>query len=233
MLNIQSLSEQVYNYLRDEMHTGGILPDTILNLNEISQRLGISKTPLRDALIKLEIEGFVTIMPRRGVMVNQLTLQNISDFYQIIGALEGEVIKEVFEGLGSVRISEMRQLNADMREELRREEFDSYYELNIKFHDIFLNLSNNKRLRPMIMPMKQRLYDFQRRPYVKEWEFRNCHEHDKFIDLIKQGDSLSAAQFMRDVHWSFSTQEEYIREFYRLMPTDSKERMKALGPEPV
>lgn len=216
MLNIQSLSEQVYNYLRDEMHTGRILPDTILNLNEISQRLGISKTPLRDALIKLEMEGFVTIMPRRGVMVNQLTLQDISDFYQIIGALEGEVVKEVFARLGSVQISGMRQLNADMREALRREDFGSYYELNIKFHDIFLNLSDNKRLRPMIMPMKQRLYDFQRRPYVKEWEFRNCHEHDKFIDLIKQGDSLSAAQFMRDVHWSFSTQEEYICEFYRL-----------------
>jgi len=224
MLNIQSLSEQVYNYLRDEMHTGGILPDTILNLNEISRHLGISKTPLRDALIKLEMERFVTIMPRRGVMVNQLTLQDISDFYQIIGALECEVIKEVSDRLGSVQISVMRQLNADMREALRREEFDSYYGINIKFHDIFLNLSHNKRLRPMIMPMKQRLYDFQRRPYLKEWEFRNCNEHDKFIDLIKQGNSLSAAQFMRDVHWSFSTQEEYIREFYSIAAAGSKEK---------
>ncbi len=224
MLNIQSLSEQVYNYLRDEMHTGGILPDTILNLNEISRHLGISKTPLRDALIKLEMERFVTIMPRRGVMVNQLTLQDISDFYQIIGALECEVIKEVSSRIGSVKISEMRQLNADMREALRREEFDSYYGINIKFHDIFLNLSDNKRLRPMIMPMKQRLYDFQRRPYLKEWEFRNCNEHDKFIDLIKQGDSLSAAQFMRDVHWSFSIQEEYIRKFYSIDAAGSKEK---------
>lgn len=224
MLNIQSLSEQVYNYLRDEMHTGGILPDTILNLNEISRHLGISKTPLRDALIKLEMERFVTIMPRRGVMVNQLTLQDISDFYQIIGALECEVIKEVSDRLGSVQISEMRQLNADMREALRSEEFDSYYETNIKFHDIFLKLSDNKRLRPMIMPMKQRLYDFQRRPYVTDWEFRNCHEHDNFIDLIKQGDSLSAAQFMRDVHWSFSIQEEYIREFYSIDAAGSKEK---------
>jgi len=224
MLNIQSLSEQVYNYLRDEMHTGGILPDTILNLNEISRHLGISKTPLRDALIKLEMERFVTIMPRRGVMVNQLTLQDISDFYQIIGALECEVIKEVSSRIGSVQISEMRQLNADMREALRREEFDSYYGINIKFHDIFLNLSDNKRLRPMIMPMKQRLYDFQRRPYLKEWEFRNCNEHDKFIDLIKQGNSLGAAQFMRDVHWSFSIQEEYIRKFYSIDAAGSKEK---------
>lgn len=224
MLNIQSLSEQVYNYLRDEMHTGGILPDTILNLNEISRHLGISKTPLRDALIKLEMERFVTIMPRRGVMVNQLTLQDISDFYQIIGALECEVIKEVSSRIGSVKISEMRQLNADMREALRREEFDSYYGINIKFHDIFLNLSDNKRLRPMIMPMKQRLYDFQRRPYLKEWEFRNCNEHDKFIDLIKQGSSLGAAQFMRDVHWSFSIQEEYIRKFYSIDAAGSKEK---------
>jgi len=72
--------------------------------------------------------------------------------------------------------------------------------------------------------MKQRLYDFQRRPYLKEWEFRNCNEHDKFIDLIKQGSSLGAAQFMRDVHWSFSIQEEYIRKFYSIDAAGSKEK---------
>jgi DNA-binding GntR family transcriptional regulator len=62
------------------------------NINAISQHLGISKTPLRDAIIQLEIEGFVTILPRRGVTVSKLTLKDIKDSYKIVGALEGSVI---------------------------------------------------------------------------------------------------------------------------------------------
>ncbi len=63
MVIIASLREQVYRYLRDQMHLGNILPGSSLNLNQISQQLGISKTPLRDALIQMESEGFVTIYP--------------------------------------------------------------------------------------------------------------------------------------------------------------------------
>ena len=84
ILNVKSLREQVYEYIRDQMMTGHILPNTTLNLNQISDHLGISKTPLRDALIRLEVEGFVTIMPRRGVVVNaliaSLNIHNYSPF---------------------------------------------------------------------------------------------------------------------------------------------------------
>ncbi len=224
MLNIKSLREQVYQFLRDEMHAGRLLPDTTLNLNAISQRLGISKTPLRDALLKLEVEGFVTILPRRGVIINALTLEDVRNFYQIVGALEGAVVEEVFPLLDSSHISALRQITADMREALRRDDFDHYYALNIRFHDVFLDLSANKALHPLIMPMKQRLYDFQRRPYVKDWEFRNCQEHDTFIDAIKAGDAVEAARLMRDVHWSFEVQEGFIREFYR---REALERLQA------
>lgn len=215
ILNVKSLREQVYEYIRDQMMTGHILPNTTLNLNQISDHLGISKTPLRDALIRLEVEGFVTIMPRRGVVVNALTLQDVKDFYQICGALEGDVVKAIFDQFNGSHIAVMRQLNAEMRGAIQREEFDLYYKLNLRFHDVFLNLSDNRTIRPILMPLKRRLYDFQRRPYVKEWELRNTDEHDRFIDAIKMGDRDEAVRLLRDVHWSFIVQEDYIRTFHR------------------
>ena len=63
------MREQVYEYLRDEISNRKLLPGATININEISRQLGISKTPLRDAIIQLETEGFVTILPRRGVTV--------------------------------------------------------------------------------------------------------------------------------------------------------------------
>jgi len=215
ILNVKSLREQVYEYIRDQMMEGTILPNTNLNLSQISDHLGISKTPLRDALIRMEVEGFVTIMPRRGVVVNGLTLQDVKDFYQICGALEGNVVRTVFDQFNGSHISVMRQLNSEMRAAIQREEFDIYYKLNIRFHDVFLALSDNRSIRPMLMPLKQRLYDFQRRPYVKAWELRNTDEHDQFIDAIKAGDVEEAVRMLRDVHWSFRAQEDYIRAFHQ------------------
>jgi DNA-binding GntR family transcriptional regulator len=217
MLNFKALREQVYEYLRGEIHAGRIVTNSTLDLNAISETLGVSKTPLRDALFKLEAEGFVTILPRRGVIVNGLTLEEVKNFYQIIGALEGDVLKEVFDKLDAVRIESMRQITANMREVLGKDDFDTYYEMNIRFHDVFLELTSNGILRPLIMPMKQRLYDFQRHPYVKDWEFRNCDEHDQMVDAIRQRNVKGAVQLLRDVHWSFQVQKDYIKKYYNFI----------------
>jgi DNA-binding GntR family transcriptional regulator len=75
MSNQISLREQVYHFFRQQMQSGMLAPGASINLNEISKKLAISKTPLRDALIQLETEGFVTILPRRGIIVNKLPLR--------------------------------------------------------------------------------------------------------------------------------------------------------------
>ncbi len=214
MLNTKSLREQVYEYLRDEIQNRKLLPGSTINLNKISQQLGISKTPLRDAIIQLEIEGFVTILPRRGVTVKKLSLQEIKDSYEIVGALEGSVILNEFDKITDVHISRMEKLNAEQKAALENEDYDSYYKLNLDFHNVFNNLSGNKTLMHLITPFKQRLYDFPRRGYIKEWELNNCDEHHQFIDLLKKKDREGAARLMRDVHWSYAVQEKYILQFY-------------------
>ena len=214
MLNTKSLREQVYEYLRDEINNRKLLPGSTININAISQHLGISKTPLRDAIIQLEIEGFVTILPRRGVTVNKLTLKDIKDSYEIVGALEGSVILNVFDRIGEQHISSMEKLNAKQIKALDRKDYDHYYKLNLDFHNVFLDLSDNKSLRRIVRPYKQRLYDFPMRGYIKEWELNNFKEHDQFIELIKKKDRRGAVRIMKDVHWSFKVQEKYIRQFY-------------------
>jgi DNA-binding GntR family transcriptional regulator len=214
MLNTKSLREQVYEYLRDEISNRKLLPGATININEISRQLGISKTPLRDAIIQLEIEGFVTILPRRGVTVKKMTLQEIKDSYEIVGALEGSVILNVFDRIGKSYISRLEKINAKQIKALDRKEYGSYYKLNLDFHNVFLDLSENKSLKSIVAPYKQRLYDFPRRGYIKEWELNNCKEHDQFIELIKKKDRRGAAIIMKDVHWSFKVQEKHIRQFY-------------------
>lgn len=214
LLEIRSLREQIYEYLRAEMHHGRLLPGSFINLNEISEKLGISKTPLRDALIQLECEGFVTILPRRGVLVNKLSIQDIKNILEIAGALESAVILSVFDKFGPSQLSEMKHLNNEMVSAIHRDDFDSYYMLNILFHNVFLDLSENTSLKQILMPLKQRLYDFPRRTYIKEWELINCQEHTQFIEHIEKGERNRAASLMQHGHWSFKAYEKFIRQFY-------------------
>lgn len=214
-INTQSLREQIYLYLRDGMQTGELAPGATLNLNEISQKLGISKTPLRDALLQLEAEGFVSILPRRGVMVNKLTLEDVREYYDILGALEASVVLDVFHQITPEHIDRMKKLNRDQKSALVREAYENYYRLNLEFHGVFLELGANRTLQRLITPLKQRLYDFPRHRYNVDWEKSNCAEHDLFIDFIEAGDREGAARFMKYRHWSFTFQEKYIRKFYR------------------
>lgn len=218
LLDIRSLQEQVYEYLRNEMQSGRLFPGSLININKISKQLGISKTPLRDALIKLECEGFVTILPRRGIMVNKFTLEKIKNTVEILGALESAVIVSVFDKITPEHIKKMRKINENLKATMQDSKSDSfdkqYYQLNIAFHDVFLDLSSNTDLKNIIMPLKQKLYDWPRLTYIREWELINCEEHDRLLTLFANGTPEEAGLLWRDFHWSFDAHGEFIKKFY-------------------
>ncbi len=215
ILSVKSLREQVYSYLHGQLDGGHIRPGSTLNLNEMSEGLGISKTPLREALIQLEVEGFVTFYPRRGIVVNTLTESDIRHAYEIIGSLESSVILWYFDRFDEDSIAALEEKNALMKEALERDDFEVFYENNLLFHNVFLSFTDNNSLVKTVMNYKTRLYDFPRRKgFVKEWEIRSTGEHQRFIELIKMNDARGAAEYFRDVHWSFKVQEPFIKKYY-------------------
>jgi len=215
ILNIKSLKEQVYEYLREQMRRGDIMPGSAIDMEETSKKLGVSKTPLRDALLQLEMEEFVTILPRRMVVVNTLTKDDIRNYYEIIGSLESMAMLKAFERLKTSDIEAMQKLNAGMKEAIAANDFDLYYERNLAFHNTFLNLCGNDSLVRLVNNLKKRLYDFPRpQEFVKEWEESSILEHQALIDLLGKGRGQDAANHVRDVHWSFKVQEGFVGKYY-------------------
>ena len=215
ILNVKSLKEQVYTYLREQMRKGKILPGSVIDMEETSKKLGVSRTPLRDALLQLEMEDFVTILPRRKVIVNVLTIFDIKNYYEVIGALEGTALLLAFDSLETRDIEVMQKLNREMKKAIMGDNFDLYYQKNLEFHNTFLNQCINTPLVKIVNRLKKRLYDFPRQKgFVKEWELASIKEHQKLVDLIKQGKRQKAAHHIRDVHWSFKVQEKYIKKYY-------------------
>ena len=134
VLNYKSLREQVYEFLRGELQSGKpVPPGSPINLGDICARLQISRTPLRDALLQLAMEGFVTLSPRRGAFVSKLTMDDIRHSFEIVGALEAAVIASVFDRFQPEHLEKMRSLNNSIREVLEKRDFANYFDLKRLF----------------------------------------------------------------------------------------------------
>jgi DNA-binding GntR family transcriptional regulator len=217
ILRLKSLREQVYDHLRHAINAGQLEPGSFVDQKNLAAELGISRQPLRDAMIQLEIEGFVTVIPRRGVQVNRLTLDDIRHLYQIIGGLESAVLLQVTGFLREDLVQRLSDLNAGMVDAIEAGDFKTYYERNLAFHDVFLDMSDNEGLKRTVRICKQRLYDFPReRRFSKEWEVSSTKEHEQIIELIDRGREDEAASYLRDVHWSFEVQRPYIQAYYHM-----------------
>ena len=109
----------------------------------------------------------------------------------------------------------MDQLNREMVRALDASDFARFYDANLAFHDTYLNLSDNTEMVRQIHLLKQRLYDFPRlRGFVPEWERASVEEHRSIVRCLAGGDVGGAADLLRDVHWSFSYQEHFVRSYY-------------------
>jgi len=214
-LVLKSLREQVYDHLRQLLNCGDLRPGAFLDLEALEARLGVSRTPLRDALLQLEAEGFVEILPRKGVRVRPLAREDVRHLYEIIGALEGAALLAAFPRLGRGEAATLRRLNREMKRAVEAGNFDRYYERNLAFHDVFLDRCDNERLVRLVRALKQRLYDWpRRRGFVKAWERASVGEHAAFARLVAKGMARAAADHLRDVHWSYAVQERFVEAYY-------------------
>jgi DNA-binding GntR family transcriptional regulator len=220
-LGLKSLRELVYEYLHRAINSGQLEPGSFIDQKKLAAELGISRQPMRDALIQLELEGFVTVIPRRGVEVRRLTLEDIRQLYEVIGALEGYVVSHASTRVREPEVAEMRRLNERMVEAIEAGDFDTYYDFNLAFHNVYLETSDNPLLLHTVQICKQRLYDFPReRRFHKEWELASTKEHQRIIDLLARSKFAEAAEYVTDVHWSYDVQCPWIHAYYHMDDPD-------------
>jgi DNA-binding GntR family transcriptional regulator len=218
-----SLKDLVYDNLRDQMRKGELNHGDSINMDQTSKNLGISKTPLREALIKLEAEGFVKIIPWSGVVVNSLSLKDFEESYDVIGALESTALLKAAPRFTEKHAEAMEKLNEDMHQSIDAHDFEAYYRKNIRFHDTYINLSGNKLLIHQIEILKKRLYDFSRpNDFIREWEDVSIGEHQTLVGFLKKRDFTAAAEFLRGIIWSFEKQKKFIIQYYGF--EDNRER---------
>lgn len=213
-----TLREKVYTFLSAELAAGRLKPGTYMDMNKMLETLEVSRTPLRDALILLESEGIVTIYPRRGVMINPVTPEAIINVYQLGAGLESVLMCTVFDHIAPVHLKKMKGIVDECLDRFEHDDFSRAVELNVQFHRVFHDLSDNPLLRQELQKLYNRLFYFPARTFhsevVKREERDYWMEHLKIIDFIEKGQRIEAANFLRDVHWAFK--EDYVAALHTL-----------------
>lgn len=209
--------ELVYSYIRDQMKSGSLLPGSTLSLHGISETLGISNTPLRDSLLQLEAEGYLTIYPRSKVVINTLELADFPFLYEIMGALEFTTISSSIDKYTPEIIVAMRGMNKEMREAVVQGDLTRYDAVHYAFHEMFFQVSSNRFAERILHPIKNRLWDFPRKNFVIGWYHAAIDEHELIVEAIAAKDRQKLMHSVKELHWGFAYNETYIRKTYNFL----------------
>lgn len=145
-LPYKSLRYAALNAIRNSIMNGGLKPGQRLVESDISQQLGISRSPVREALHQLEIEGLVTSSPNMGTYVTKLSLKDLREIYTIRAALEQLAVKLVTYRVNEEELAELEKLVEDMHKSAQVGNLNQLTELDMTFHRYLCHTSHNKRL---------------------------------------------------------------------------------------
>ena len=197
----QLLRSTIYDHLREELKNQNLKPGMFVTINQLSEKLGIKRTPLRDALLQLQVEGFVTFLPQRGIQINELSSEDLEDIYEMLGALDSRVLYTVFDQITPAHIEQMKDINEKMYQTVSTSNISAYFDLNSVFHNVYLDLSGNHLILNQLNILRQRLFEFGTRgEWIEKVRELNYAEHLRLIELIEQGDARNVSDFIRDTH---------------------------------
>jgi DNA-binding GntR family transcriptional regulator len=186
--------EVAYVHIKQKILDNDYAPGTQVLEQTISAELGLSRTPVREALVRLEQEGLLRIVPRHGVEILSLSPDDMREIYELLTCLEPKAVEILAARRPSAKdVQSLVEACDAMEEALRREDRTDWAAADEKFHLALVDLCQNKRLAQAVMSFweqthRVRMFTLKLRPLPVE----STREHRAVLDAILAGDGLSA-----------------------------------------
>ena len=168
----QPLREVVFETLRDAIRKGILKPGERLMEIHLAEQLGVSRTPVREAIRKLELEGYVIMMPRRGTYVSNLSIKDINEVFEIRTSLDSLASGLAAERITDEELEHLQRLLVVIGEAIKEKNMEKIVEADTKFHDILYQASRNNRLVGIIYNLREQLTSFRAKSMAYPGRFR-------------------------------------------------------------
>lgn len=197
--------EEAYLQLRNSIIEGSLKPGEQLRDKELAEKLGVSRTPIREALLRLEDEGLVQTKPNCSTLVSPLDFQSASHLYAIVSSLEQLALTQAFPSIRTDHIEAMERANQHFLHALQTRHLLSALNGDYDFHCVYIKLSHNKELEQILLRLKQKLKRLDIYYYEHVPNANSSHdEHTHIIDALKHNDLAQALRAVEN-NWKESS----------------------------
>lgn len=218
---IKSLSDQVYDYVLRKIRIGELKDGDKIEENALIDELGVSRTPIREALIQLTSDNFLENRPRKGYYVRVLDDKEMSDMWDVIAILDASALELVING-DTIDSNTMAYLNnclTDVDIAIERRDYESYYKWQEEFHLTYLAKCGNKVLERELKALFRKTL---RMTYYSSNNDRlfavlaKCNQqHKEILEAIRNRDVATARSIAMD-HWKNSIAWEQLEDAFRI-----------------
>ncbi|MEA1961167.1 MAG: GntR family transcriptional regulator [Bacillota bacterium] len=193
------LRELVLEAIREAIITEKLQPQERLMEIQLAEELGVSRTPVREALRKLELEGFIVMVPRKGAYVADLSLKDIADVFEIRAALEGLAAGLAAERITDEEIEEMERSLVEKGEAINQNDLERLVAVDTKFHESIYKASRNDRLSSIISNLREQIQRFRSTSLSYPGRMQmSLQEHRNILESIEARDIQLARQLAQE-----------------------------------
>ncbi len=207
------LRDIVFQTLRNAIITGELQPGERLMETQLAERLGVSRTPIREAIRKLELEGLVIMVPRKGAQVAQFTEKDIQDVLEVRAALESLAAKLACNRMDDRSFLKLQLAIAEYSYAAKNKDLEAMIEKDVEFHDIICNATQNDKLIQIFTNLKEQVNRY-RITYLKNVEDSETveAEHLAILEALKnKNEEVAGNLASKHIHTQFHTITDYVK----------------------
>ncbi len=189
------LRDVVFQTLRQAILRGELKPGERLMEIHLAQKLGVSRTPVREAIRKLELEGLVEMIPRKGAIVSEITVSDLENVLEVRMALEELAVKRACKRITRRQLEELEQLSADFERALQGDDVGVYAQADVRFHDAIYLATGNIRLVQILNNLREQMYRY-RMEYLKDHQAHKylVQDHEEIVWALQHRDERTALE---------------------------------------
>lgn len=192
------LSEDIAESIKTAIIKGKFKPGEKISEGDLAETMGISRTPLREAFRKLENEGFIKIVPRKGAVVTEVSPGEASDLYQIKSTLEGLAARLAASRMKEKELEKLEKINQDLEQLISQNDLEAFYRTHTRFHEGFVKQCGNNRLISMISNLNDHFKRFGMVTLTLPGQYENAiRQHREIIEAFRAGDAQLAESMVR------------------------------------
>jgi DNA-binding GntR family transcriptional regulator len=194
----ETLARRIRTNLADDIISGRIIPGAEIDEQELAQRFGASRTPVREALRELASVGLVIIEPRRGARVVQMTAEQIGELFELMAEVEAVCVRFATYRCSASERAALSHIHMAALQAVETGDVDNYDRLNQDFHAAIYGATHNRELQMHALALRRRGAPFRRAQFRGAERLRaSWQEHGSILQCIFTGDGDSAARLMR------------------------------------